>query len=84
MRKNEFPEAPGGSRGVTRGEFVWRCAMLAIAATLMLPQAAEAQRPRRSRGEAAQGEKGESGNYAAFQLLRKGQELLDSGEHDRG
>jgi TolA-binding protein len=58
--------------------------MLAIAATLVLPQAAEAQRPRRSRGEAAQGEKGESGNYAAFQLLRKGQELLDSGEHDRG
>jgi TolA-binding protein len=84
MRKNEFPEATGGSRGVTRGEFVWRCAMLAIAATLVLPQAAEAQRPRRSRGEAAQGEKGESGNYAAFQLLRKGQELLDSGEHDRG
>jgi TolA-binding protein len=58
---------------------------VAVTATLVLPQAAEAQRPRRSRGEAAQGEKkGESGNYAAFQLLRKGQELLDSGEHDRG
>jgi TolA-binding protein len=59
--------------------------VVAVAATLVLPQAAEAQRPRRGRGEDAQGEKkGESGNYAAFQLLRKGQELLDSGEHDRG
>jgi TolA-binding protein len=28
--------------------------------------------------------RGEGGNYAAFQLLRKGQELLDAGEHDRG
>jgi TolA-binding protein len=56
---------------------------------MALPDAAEAQRPRRSRGEAAEGaaeggKKGEAGNYAAFQLLRKGQELLDSGEHDRG
>jgi TolA-binding protein len=62
---------------------------IAIAATMLLPQAAEAQRQRRSRGEAAQGQaegskQGEGGNYAAFQLLRKGQELLDSGEHDRG
>ena len=64
---------------------------IAIAATLLLPQAAEAQRPRRTRGEAAQGQgqaeggkQGDGGNYAAFQLLRKGQELLDAGEHDRG
>ena len=73
-----------------------RPGMLAIAiaaavllTTVLLPQAAEAQRQRRSRGEAAQGQAdgtkpGEGGNYAAFQLLRKGQELLDAGEHDRG
>jgi TolA-binding protein len=63
--------------------------LLAIVTTLLLPQAAEAQRPRRTRGEAAQGQaeggkQGDGGNYAAFQLLRKGQELLDAGEHDRG
>jgi TolA-binding protein len=82
---------------------------LVIVAALLVPQAAEAQRPRRSRGEAAQGQApggdqapgqppadgqaapqgrggkpGDGGNYAAFQLLRKGQELLDAGEHDRG
>jgi tetratricopeptide (TPR) repeat protein len=28
--------------------------------------------------------RGEGSGYAAFQLLRKGQELLESGEHDRG
>ena len=77
--------------------------VLAIVATLLLPQAAEAQRQRRTRGQASQAppqgqdqpqpgateaageKKGEgAGSYAAFQLLRKGQELLDSGEHDRG
>ena len=76
---------------------------IAIASTLLCSQSAEAQRPRRSRGEAKQGQadgqapadgqaqpqgrggkQGEGGNYAAFQLLRKGQELLDAGEHDRG
>jgi TolA-binding protein len=61
----------------------------ALVATLAVPDVAEAQRPRRTRGEAAQAgadgaKQGEGGNYAAFQLLRKGQELLDSGEHDRG
>ncbi|MFM8634257.1 MAG: tetratricopeptide repeat protein [Planctomycetia bacterium] len=66
-----------------------RAGVVALVATLALPEAAEAQRPRRTRGEAAEGgaeggKKGEAGNYAAFQLLRKGQELLDSGEHDRG
>jgi TolA-binding protein len=66
-----------------------RVGVVALAAIMALPDAAEAQRPRRSRGEAAEGaaeggKKGEAGNYAAFQLLRKGQELLDSGEHDRG
>lgn len=66
-------------------------ALLAIVAMLLLPQPAEGQRPRRTRGgdeaqEAGpQGQaRGEGGNYAAFQLLRKGQELLDAGEHDRG
>lgn len=63
--------------------------MLAVVATLLLPNVAEAQRPRRQRGKAAQAgadgaKQGDGGNYAAFQLLRKGQELLDSGEHDRG
>jgi TolA-binding protein len=38
----------------------------------------------RQRGGAQGEKKGDAGNYAAFQLLRKGQELLDSGEHDRG
>jgi TolA-binding protein len=81
------------------------CLIAVVAATLM-PQAAEAQRPRRSRGgatptESAPGQpaqsgqetpaaggqgqsRGEGSNYAAFQLLRKGQELLDAGEDDRG
>jgi TolA-binding protein len=45
---------------------------------------AEAQRPVRQRGGAQGEKKGDAGNYAAFQLLRKGQEMLDSGEHDRG
>jgi TolA-binding protein len=51
-----------------------------LAAGLLLPAAAEAQRPARKRGEGAAA----GGNYAAFQLLQKGQELLASGEHDRG
>ncbi|NDC64502.1 MAG: hypothetical protein EBZ59_11090, partial [Planctomycetia bacterium] len=53
---------------------------LAVAVCLgpAAPQAA-AQRPARQR-EA----KGDGGGYAAVQLLRKGQELLDAGEHDRG
>lgn len=38
-----------------------------------------AQRPARQRETKAEG-----GGYAAFQMLRKGQELLESGEHDRG
>jgi TolA-binding protein len=71
--------------------------LLGIVATLLLPQTAAAQRPRRDRGgtrtaPAAESDtaappaasRGEGGNYAAHQLLRKGQELLDSGEHDRG
>jgi len=60
-------------------------------AAVLMPQAAEAQRPRRTRGgeetqdAGAEGQtRGEGGNYAAFQLLRKGQELLEAGEHDRG
>ena len=75
MRKNEFPTNRAGA------------VLIAVVAALLLSQAAEAQRPRRTRGEAAQadgGKPGEGGNYAAFQLLRKGQELLDAGEHDRG
>jgi TolA-binding protein len=44
------------------------------------PAAAEPQAGRGGRGQA----RGPGGNYAALQLLRKGQELLDSGEHDRG
>ena len=58
--------------------------LLGIVATLLLPQAAEAQRQARQRGGAQGEKKGDAGNYAAFQLLRKAQELLDSGEHDRG
>jgi TolA-binding protein len=44
------------------------------------PQGQEGQ----PQGQAEGGKQGEGSNYAAFQLLRKGQELLDSGEHDRG
>jgi len=40
---------------------------------------AHAQRPVKQRETKAEG-----GGYAAFQMLRKGQELLDAGEHDRG
>ncbi len=60
----------------------WRvgAAVAVLAAGLLLPAAAEAQRPARKRGEGAAA----GGNYAAFQLLQKGQELLASGEHDRG
>ena len=65
--------------------------LVALIAAMLMPQPAEAQRPRRARGgdespdTGAQGQtRGEGGNYAAFQLLRKGQELLDAGEHDRG
>lgn len=80
-----------------------RATLVAVLATLLLPPAAEAQRPRRTRSEAtparrqgperpagqppAQPEaetRSAAGNYAAIQLLRKGQELLDAGEHDRG
>jgi TolA-binding protein len=53
-------------------------------ALLAMPCVAEAQRPARQRGGGQGEKKAEAGNYAAFQLLRKGQELLDSGEHDRG
>jgi len=52
--------------------------------TLAAASVAEAQRPARQRGGGQGEKKGEAGNYAAFQLLRKGQELLDAGEHDRG
>ena len=55
-----------------------------ISLLLATPGVAEAQRPVRQRGGAEGEKKGDAGNYAAFQLLRKGQELLDSGEHDRG
>jgi TolA-binding protein len=60
-----------------------------VVAALLTPPAitpgvAEAQRPARQRGGAQGEKKGDAGNYAAFQLLRKAQELLDSGEHDRG
>lgn len=68
-----------------------RGALLAALATLLLPHIAEAQRPRRGRNAAVQGDaeaegakQGEGSTYAAIQLLRKGQELLDAGEHDRG
>ncbi len=51
-----------------------------LAGAFVLPRSvAEAQRAARSREPKADG-----GAYAAFQLLRRGQELLDSGEHDRG
>jgi TolA-binding protein len=53
-------------------------------ALVAAPGVAEAQRPARQRGGAQGEKKGDAGNYAAFQLLRKGQEMLDSGEHDRG
>ena len=65
----------------------FRAAILAIGVIALLlatPGVAEAQRPVRQRGGAQAEKKGDTGNYAAFQLLRKGQELLDSGEHDRG
>ena len=65
----------------------FRAAILAIGVIALLlaaPGVAEAQRPVRQRGGAQAEKKGDAGNYAAFQLLRKGQELLDSGEHDRG
>jgi tetratricopeptide (TPR) repeat protein len=65
--------------------------LVALIAAVLMPQPAEAQRPRRTRGgeesQDAGGSgqtRGEGGNYAAYQLLRKGQELLDAGEHDRG
>jgi hypothetical protein len=85
-------EAPGGSRGTCLARGV---ALLVQGMLVAWPQTAEAQRPRRSRGGAAAAAgsqddptsaetRGEGGNYAAFQLLREGQELLDSGEHDRG
>jgi tetratricopeptide (TPR) repeat protein len=69
-----------------------RClCLVALLAAVLMPQSAEAQRPRRARGgeesqdAGGQGQtRGEGGNYAAYQLLRKGQELLDAGEHDRG
>ena len=65
----------------------FRAAILAIGVIALLlaaPGVAEAQRPVRQRGGAQGEKKGDAGNYAAFQLLRKGQEMLDSGEHDRG
>ena len=65
--------------------------LVALMAAVLMPQPAEAQRPRRASGgeqtqaAGAQGQtRGEGGNYAAFQLLRKGQDLLEAGEHDRG
>ena len=70
----------------------WLVALLvALMAAVLMPQPAEAQRPRRASGgeqtqaAGAQGQtRGEGGNYAAFRLLRKGQDLLEAGEHDRG
>jgi outer membrane protein assembly factor BamD (BamD/ComL family) len=71
--------------------------LLAMVTLIAWPQTAAAQRPRRERGKPGAApagttdaaapqaaNRGEGGNYAAFQLLRKGQELLDAGEHDRG
>jgi TolA-binding protein len=64
--------------------------VVVIAVVLAMPAAAPGQQPD---GAAAAGgrrpvrqreTKGEGGGYAALQLLRKGQELIDSGEHDRG
>jgi TolA-binding protein len=55
-------------------------AALIMALALLVPGQAEAQRASRRRGEGA----AEGTNYAAFQLLRKGEELLEAGEHDRG
>ncbi|MCX7416260.1 MAG: tetratricopeptide repeat protein [Planctomycetia bacterium] len=55
------------------------CAVPLAGALVLPPSVAEAQRAARSREPKADG-----GAYAAFQLLRRGQELLDSGEHDRG
>jgi len=84
------------NNSMNKRAFSWRRSLaVAIAiATLLTAWPAEAQRPRRGRGDAAaageaaqattRGARGEGGNYAAFQLLRKGQELLDAGEHDRG
>ena len=84
------------NNSMNKRAFSWRRSLaVAIAiATLLTAWPAEAQRPRRGRGDAAaageaaqattRGARGEGGDYAAFQLLRKGQELLDAGEHDRG
>ena len=66
------------------GPFTRLTVRLLCVTLLAAPCIAEAQRPARQRGGAQGEKKGEAGNYAAFQLLRKGQELLDSGEHDRG
>jgi TolA-binding protein len=61
-----------------------------LAACCLLPATAPGQQPDAAapaggRRAARQREpKGERGGYAALQLLRKGQELIDSGEHDRG
>jgi TolA-binding protein len=53
--------------------------VLAIIAACGLPRPAAAQRPSRQRDS-----KADADAYAALQLLRRAQELLDSGEHDRG
>jgi TolA-binding protein len=92
VEAHRIPSARGsGFSGMWTGvaSNALRIALLALVATVLLPEMAEAQRPRRTRGDATQGEgaegkEGEGGAYAAFQLLRKGQELLEAGEHDRG
>lgn len=65
-----------------------RVTLVVAVATMLLPPVAEAQRPRRIRNaapsEGADAKPGEGSPYAAVQLLRKGQELLEAGEHDRG
>jgi TolA-binding protein len=77
MRRNKWRTDDRGP--AARG---WRLSVAAavLVGGLLVPATAEAQRVARKRGEAAAG----GGNYAAFQLLQKGQELLASGEHDRG
>ncbi len=54
-------------------------AWLAVCAILVAAHPAAAQRPVRSRDAKAEG-----GGYAAHRLLQRGQELIESGEHERG
>lgn len=78
MQRNDLRIDESGS--AARG---WRLCVAAavLVGGLLVPETAEAQRAARKRGEAAAPG---GGNYAAYQLLQKGQELLASGEHDRG